>query len=252
MAVAARRAEDVATSPPACYLFDRRLDEPRPEPLRLYRLGEADVEAIHALHLLAIDQGVPGAVRPDSREHFAHVVEGGGQIIGLKNEQGALIAYAVLTFRPDALPDYAASLSLPQSEWDGMACLDGVAVHPAWRGNGVHALLVGWRIEAAQAAGKHHVCATAAPSNYTSWDTLIGAGLRVVDLGRFYGGMLRYVLYRDLARPVAQPDPASSVAVSIGAIDRQREMLRRGLIGWRRWRADERVFLVIGAVPGRR
>ncbi len=256
MTAARRRADDAEAPPPTfgsvcCYLFDRRLDEPRPEPLRLYRLGESDVETIHALHLLAIDQGVPGAVRPDTPNHFAGVIGGGGEIIGLKTEQGALVAYAVLTFRPEALADYGASLSLPRNEWDAIACLDGVAVHPAWRGNGVHALLVGWRIEAARDAGRHHICATAAPSNHASWDTLTGAGLRVVNLGRFYGGMLRYVLYRDLRAAVVQPDPANSVAVSIGAIDRQRDMLKRGLIGWRRWRADDRTFLVIGAAPGR-
>jgi GNAT superfamily N-acetyltransferase len=253
--VATRRSEDAMTQMPAfgsvcCYLFDRRLDEPRPEPVAIHLLEVKDADAVHALHLRAIDQGVPGAVRPDSRDHFAHILGGEGQIIGLKTEQGVLVAYAVLTYRPEALPEYGAALNLPEPEWQVLACLDGISVHPAWRGNGVHTLLASWRIELARSAGKRHVCATAAPSNHISWETLTSAGLRVVNIGRFYGGMLRYVLYRDLDKPIVQPDPGSSVALSIGAIDQQRELLKAGLIGWRRWVADDRVFLVMGRPPG--
>ncbi len=252
--LATRRAEDAGTPPPfgsvCCYLFDRRLDEPRPEAVTIHLLDSTEVDVVHTLHLRAIGQGVPGAVRPDTPEHFAHILGGAGQIIGLKTAEGVLVAYAVLTYRPDALRDYCESLGLPESEWDSLACLDGISVHPAWRGNGVHTLLAGWRTETARSAGKRHVCATAAPSNHISWETLTAVGMRVMTLGRFYGGMLRYVLYRDLDKPVVQPDPASSVALSIGDIDQQRELLKKGMIGWRRWMADDRVFLVLGKLPG--
>ncbi len=252
--VATRRAEDAGTPPPfgsvCCYLFDRRQDEPRPEPVTIHLLTPGEVDTVHTLHMRAVDQGVPGAVRPDTRDHFAQILGGAGQIIGLKTTQGILVAYAVLTYKPDALRDYCDSLGLPEAERDSLACLDGISVHPAWRGNGVHTLLAGWRIETARIAGKRHVCATVAPSNHISWETLISVGMRVMTLGRFYGGMLRYVLYRDLDAPVMQPDPASSVALSIGAIDQQRELLKQGMIGWRRWTADDRVFLVLGKRPG--
>lgn len=231
------------------FLFDRRRDDPRPEPVFIHRLGGDDIDAVHTLHLRAIDQGVPGAVRPDTRDHFADLLGGAGQTIGLKTSDGTLVAYGVLTYRPHALREYCESLALPESEWDSIACLDGISVHPAWRGNGLHSLLVNWRVALARDAGKRHVCATAAPSNHVSWETLTVMGLRVATLGRFYGGMLRYVLYRNLDKPIVQPDPALSVALSIGAIDQQRQLLKDGMVGWRRWMADDRVFLVLGPVP---
>lgn len=223
----------------------------RSETTRFFRLREVDLDRIVALHNLVLSDAIPGTVRADSRDFFEATVDGLGIIIGLKAEDDALVAYAVLSLKPAAVAEYGASIALPESEFALVACLDGISVHPNWRGNGIHEMLARWRIEAARSLGRRHIFATVAPVNHISWGTLVRLDMRVRAIGQFYGGMLRYVLHRDIARPSTWPAPDASIEVPVDALERQRELLAEGMVGWRKRTIGGRPLLAFGRVDGR-
>lgn len=228
------------------HLFDHG-EPPRAHAATVRLLGEDEVEAVVALHELAVAALPPGMVRHDGAEFFHGVLARGGSILGVE-AAGRLVAYAVLSLVPEAQREYGRLLGLDPAEWPGVACLDGVAVHPHWRGNGLQHRLAGWRMAMARAAGRRHVCATAAPANHVSWSALLERGMRMRAAGPFYGGLDRYLLHVDHgADPAPPPDPAASVCVAAADFASAARLLADGYVGWRRWMPDpRRVYLVMG------
>lgn len=252
------------------HVFDHA-DPPRAWPASCLELGAAQVDEVAALHQLATADLPADFVRRDQAAFFSAVLASGGKIIGI-SAAGRLIAYAVLSLPAERRPAGAAApgtisgttagttagtfsgaaygglLGLPPAEWSLLACLDGVAVHPDWRGNALHHYLTAWRVALARALGCRYVCATAAPANDTSWGALLQVGLRIRALGDFYGGQSRYVACVDLLQPqLIFPDPATSLCVAAADTARIGELLDSGYLGWRRLKYGSRpAHMVLG------
>lgn len=228
------------------HLFDHGA-APRAHAATVRLVGADGVEAVVALHELVVASLPAGVVRRDGAAFFHGVLARGDSILGVEVE-GRLVAYAVLSLAAEGQREYGRLLGIDPAEWADVACLDGVSVHPHWRGNGLQRRLAGWRIAMARAAGRRHVCATAAPANHVSWSDLLDLGMRVRAAGQFYGGFDRYVLHfdHDAAAPPA-PDPAASLCIAAGDFAAAGRLLADGYMGWRRWMPDRRrVYLVLG------
>lgn len=193
---------------------------------RRLRLDEAD--AAYALHR-QVAAGLPAdLVAADSREFFADHAERVGQLQGVFTA-GGLAACAVLGLPDSTDGNFGVDHGLPAELLPLVAHLDGASVHPRYRGNNLHRLLIEWRIAAAHAAGRPIVLSTAAPRNRFSLDNLLACGLQIRGLIPKFGG-LRYLLRRDLGRE-ARP-AAGGRWVAAEDFELQGELLRAGLRGW--------------------
>jgi hypothetical protein len=202
---------------------------------RQVRLSVSDLDAVYRLHLAATGAvGRPELIKPESRDFFERILDGGGSIVGFVSGD-ALIAYGVLQF--DLPPAEDARPLLGLGAGDRLAKLAGASVLPEAWGGGLHDELIHLRVDEARRAGIRHLYATSAPGNLRSWPNLIDAGFAVRAIIEKYGGHLRYILYRDLA--VAEPQDANGVWCAVEDIGRQRSLLEVGSVGtrWRR-RAD--------------
>lgn len=193
------------------------------------RLGPEALPAVIALHALS-RQGVdPALVAYDSDEFFRLRLAERGRLLGLF-AGGELIAYGVLGLpRPgeasfaDELPDPAPAESVAE--------VDGVAVRPDLRGNGLHRLLVRWRL--AEAAGRSLALATAAPGNLYSLSNLFSCGFETVALLRKYGGAWRFLLARRLDAEPRAAKAAEGRWVPLERLEEQQALLRDGWRGCR-------------------
>ena len=183
-------------------------------------------------------------VRLDSLEHFARIVAQGEPILGLFI-QDKLIAYGVLLLNCAHADTYVSMLGLTAEDKADLTCLDGAAVDPDYRGNGLQTLLTGWRLALARQAGRGHVCSTASPFQWSSWGSLLRSGLTVHAIGPFYDDAMRYVLHCDLRSPPFHPDLTRSLRIPAGDIPHQRELFREGMVGFALWRGDVKVYLVL-------
>jgi len=194
-------------------------------------LGPADLQLVYALHrrTLALAPTV-GLVKPETREFFARHFEEVGRILGVWHGR-TLIAYAVVGLPVGPSYNFGVEIDLAGDRLLAVAQLDGVSVAPEWRGRGLHRSLCEWRIEIARVADRRHVLSTVAPTNHFSWCNLMAHDLRVRRLRYKFGGALRYILHRDLQRPVSI-DTERSVVVPIGDTERQQELLGMGYLGY--------------------
>ncbi len=193
------------------------------------RLGEADLEAVIALHRLVL-AGTPAhllAAETDAffADHMARI----GRILGLFAE-GKMIAYAVLGLPGPGDPSLADDLGWT-AERARVAHIDGISVLPEWRGNRLQRVLIAWRLREAAAAGRSLVITTVAPGNTASLRNALAEGLTIHALRQKYGGW-RYLMACDLRSPVVPP-PGDGCWVDVTDVETQSRLLAAGAVGWK-------------------
>lgn len=156
-------------------------------------LTPSDLEAIYALHRMAIGEAVrPEVVKPETKDFFAGILSGRGRIEGVF-ASGALVAYgvlqAVLPSYDDPRPFIGADPAAP------VAKLAGASVAIAFRGRGLQRALIAARVGLMYQT--HILFATSAPANQPSWMNLLSEGFSIRALVPYYGGHLRYLMVRD-------------------------------------------------------
>jgi GNAT superfamily N-acetyltransferase len=211
-------------------VLSRRGGRPcRPVPFTGRMLGAADVDDVIALHHVAC-LGVPREVLArESDAFFAAHVERIGRILGLYAE-GKLIAYGVLGLPGSHDASFADELGLPAAVRARAANIDGVSVTPEWRGNGLHQLLIAWRLQWAVGAGRTVALSTVAPANLPSLRNLLAEGLTIRAIRQKFGGT-RYIVRRDLDRP--RPEiPRRGRWIPVKDLETQSAALERGDLGW--------------------
>lgn len=207
------------------------------------RLRADEAAVAHALHRLATADLPAGLVAAETPEFFAAHAERAGRLLGIFTDRG-LAACAVLGLPGPADANFGADHGLPAADLPKVAHLDGASVHPRYRGNRLHRLLIEWRLAEARAAGRSIVLSTAAPDNHASLDNLLACGLQIRGLTVKFGGP-RYLLRRDLDDEVHPAANGRWVDAQDHAL--QETLLRAGLRGWQARRGEPRALYFAAA-----
>lgn len=208
--------------------------EAEPQPYVMRFVQAAELDELHALHLCVTARvHHPHAFRPDGRAFMEQQIERRGRTVGVFGPRG-LVAYAAISFPEDDAPDnLGRDLPLPSAEIARVADYDGSAVHPDWRGNRLQQRMTDVRHRWALLHGRHHILGTVSPFNPVSLQNFLTLDCRVRNLKRKYGGMLRFIIHRDLRDPAPPAiDHRSVLDVPLSEIDRQESLLRDGFEGF--------------------
>lgn len=212
-------------------------------------LGKDHLAAIIDLHHLVLD-GVPAdlAARETDvffEDHLARC----GRIFGVF-EGKHLRAYAVLGLPGPGDANFGVDHHLSKAQCRVVAHIDGIAVHPAWRGQGWQRRLIAHRIAQARLHHREIMLSTAAPGNFASVFSLLSEGLQIRSIVEKFGGM-RYLMRRDVPAgqatgSVAPVDVGGSKVVQwcpIADIEQQKELLEQGFVGTAYARRDGEVMI---------
>jgi hypothetical protein len=140
-----------------------------------------------------------------------------------------LVGYASVAFPGGSERNLAYDLPHLAIEPETVAIYDGSAVHPDHRGRGLQTVLNDYRGKFASAAGYRHFMGTVSPMNPYSLVNHLRAGFFVKALALKYGGMMRYIIHRDLRNIRLRTSNVIDIAFS--DLERQKRALADGLWG---------------------
>lgn len=198
-------------------------------PLSVRELGPGDIDAVEALHRLAIGPiARPEVVKPESRAYFESILAGRGHTVGLFDD--GLVAYGIL--QHEHTPKDGPHRLLNVDPARAVGRLAGASVHPNFRGQGLQKVLIAERV--ALAPADMLLFSTAAPVNVPSWSNLVAGGFPITGIELFFGGYARYVMVRD----GSVPDPEGQIVVDPLDTARQKTLFADGWRGYGRAKTE--------------
>lgn len=163
-------------------------------------------------------------------EEFRDLLCQDSSAIGVFTDEG-LIAYNIISIPSEFAENFGADICLPKEELKSVVHIKAVVVHPAYRGNGLQRRLAQVHLDVVRGRGYEHVCSTVSPKNLISIENHFANGFVIKAIKMKYGGMLRYIMHKNLVRPFFPGENA--VSIKVDDIDGQRRLIDVGLSGFK-------------------
>lgn len=184
-------------------------------------LTAADVDSAEELNLAVLCRlPHPHILRREGRDYLMQHVRERGRCIGVFMGP-LLIAFTVLSFPRDEPDNLGIDLGFAREERLHVSHFELSGVHPDFRGHHLHRTMNVLRARFAGAAGYNHLCGTVSPRNPYSLRNHMAGGMVVRKLVQKYGGMDRYVIYRNYNHMTALLPGAMAAAVQCDCLDTQ-------------------------------
>jgi len=150
-----------------------------------------------------------------------------------------LVAYSIIRI-PGLSSKYSnlgRDINLPEEDLGKVAHLQAIAVHPAYRGNGLQRLLINRHLSVAKVQGFKHICCTVSPKNPISLANMLSCGLLIEGLAPKFNDWPRFILHRDLSEEesIAEMRPTGIIEeriISISDLKGQLNLLQMGFKGF--------------------
>jgi GNAT superfamily N-acetyltransferase len=171
--------------------------------------------------------------------YFRKVLRLERSVIGVTCEK-ELISYSIIRIPGRSNDNLGRDINLPEEELAKVAHLQAVAVHPAYRGNGLQRKLISAHLRVIEEMGYEHVCCTVSPKNPVSLTNMLSCGFVIEGLRPKMAGWWRYILHKDilLPGPIYREESESEVCrngtlIQISDIEGQLDLLKRGFKGFK-------------------
>lgn len=190
----------------------------------------------HLEDILALQQQVIATLtsesflQPLSEKEFLYLLNGKGFMIGAYDKEHLIAFRAML--EPDLDEEHLGKdAGLPRSEWPLVLYSEVSNVHPHFRGNNLQVVLGKIIMQKVDEQRFRYVCATVAPFNIASLKDKFAHGMQIVALKVKYGGLLRYILMKDLANVVEPNGFTDSCQIPMADTEQQQQYLQEGWKG---------------------
>lgn len=198
--------------------------------------GTALKDVVNLQQTVAMNLPDPEIFRPHPVEDFGAFFRMEGSVIGVFTEEG-LIAYSIIHLPGEGEENLGKDIAIPAEEQKSLAHLQATVVHPIYRGNSLQRRMAGAHLKVIKDLGSEHVCCTISPKNPASLRSILSCGFVVKGLKIKFGWMLRYIMYKNILRPLAiGPE---EVWMRSSEIQRQMDLLKGGFLGFKMARLSE-------------
>jgi ribosomal protein S18 acetylase RimI-like enzyme len=207
-------------------------DHPSQESLRydMRFLDESALQAVSNLQGL-IARSLPSLeiFRLHEENYFKSLLKLDRFVIGIIIDDG-LIAYSLISVPGKAEENLGRDIGLPEEELGSVAHLQAVAVHPAYRGNGLQKMMGAAHLKVIEEMGFEHVLCTVSPKNPVSLRNILSNGFVIRGLKPKFGGVWRYIMHRNLLHPISLR--SCPVIINGLNVEGQLDLLDRGYLGF--------------------
>jgi GNAT superfamily N-acetyltransferase len=150
-----------------------------------------------------------------------------------------LVAYSIIRIpgHSSKYGNLGRDINLPEEDLGKVAHLQAIAVHPAYRGNGLQRLLIHRHLSVAEVQGYKHICCTVSPKNPISLANMLSSGLLIEGLAPKFHDWPRFILHRDPSKEesIAEIRPIGIIEeriISISDLKEQLNLLQMGFKGF--------------------
>ena len=150
-------------------------------------------------------------------------------VIGVLTEK-RLIAFGIIHIPGDAEDNLGRDIGMPEAMLNNVAHLQFIVVHPHYRGNSFQKKLAKNLLNVIEDMGYEHVLGTISPKNYFSLRNMLELDFVVKEIKIKYGGMLRCIIYRNIAK--ANPSWKEVAKIKSSDINGQKMLIKRGFVGF--------------------
>jgi hypothetical protein len=193
-------------------------------------MSPGDIDAAASLHR-RVTKGLSREIYvPTEERDLTRLLGGDGVSLGVWFEE-RLICMRAVTTNGDWVNEILADMGLPEDMGNKTAYTDHCIVDKDFRGNNVQ-FLTHYAIENNIAGQYETFYSTVSPKNSFSLQNVLGCNFVIVGLEKLYGGYLRFIMKKDLARNMPIWTHGHLV-VSINDIARQRSAIADGYVGYK-------------------
>lgn len=183
--------------------------------------------------------------------YFQEIFRHERSVIGVTTDEG-LVAYSIIRIPVLAEDNLGRDINLPEEMLIKVAHLQAMAVHPAYRGNGLQRKLTSAHLRVIKDLGCEHACCTVSPKNPISIANYLSCGLVIEGLRPKLHGWWRYILHKNILHPSFIDTEASEdmdesrglewsavfgnqnqIKIHISDIEGQLYLLKRGFKGFK-------------------
>ncbi len=197
-------------------------DEKFDAQLRLLEFG--DLDQIVELERIVIDS-LPDktAYFPEPPGVFVDSLKGNGIVVGCFVDF-ELIAFRSIWFPKDSSYNLGLDIGLVnRKDLQSVAHLERTCVHPRFRGNRLQITMTDLALQLAVDKNYTLFLCTIAPGNYASMTDKFHVGMVIYRLLKKYGGLDRYLFYKNIDKPILDQELSNGTRTSINGLDIQRQ-----------------------------
>jgi L-amino acid N-acyltransferase YncA len=204
-------------------------------------------EVVNLQETVAMNLPDPEIFRSHPVEEFGALFRIERSVIGIFTEEG-LIAYSIIHLPGEGEENLGKDIAIPAEEQKSLAHLQATVVHPIYRGNSLQRRMAGAHVKVIKDLGSEHVCCTISPKNPASLRSILSCGFVVRGLKIKFGWMLRYIMYKNVLRPlIISPE---EVWMRSSEIQGQIDLLNRGFLGFKMAKLPEGYEICYGRCLG--
>ena len=183
-----------------------------------------------------------------SREEYLAILGDHGLVLGMLH-RGKLVAFYGALFPGMSEENLGRDLGLPEKALDRVCHLEISLVHPDYRGKKLQPALGQRVVAAVEDLDRHrYFCATVGPENYVALQNVFALGLCAVQLKQKYQGLWRFILLRDLQRPL-HPQQEHPVTVQNSNYEKQIQLLNQGYCGFQQVDISGKPAVLYAKIP---
>jgi ribosomal protein S18 acetylase RimI-like enzyme len=204
------------------------------EKSELYEMSFLNVghvqEMMNLQQIISLDLPLQEIFKLRDEEHLKGWFAVERSVIGVRSADG-LIAYSIISIPKDARENLGTDIGLFDEELKKVGHLQAVVVHPAYRGNSLQRKMAEIHLKVLKEMSCEHVCSTVSPKNPKSLINLISMGFVIKGLVPMFDGWCRYILYKNINRPLAFN--SKEIIIDGSDLEAQIKILKKGFVGYK-------------------
>jgi hypothetical protein len=194
-------------------------------------LDEEDLQKVIRLQEIVLNNlNDPELYHPASKELLQEYLGRERSAIGVEIDEG-LVGFSCIQMPGGNKQNLGHDIGMPLEDLKKAANIQFTFVHPDYRGNAFQIKLIKLLLAIIKDLGYFHALCTVSPKNYHSLRNMFQNGLLIKEITTKYGGLLRYILYKNI-NISSNPAWQDVIIIESSDIEGQKKLLNEGYLGF--------------------